>query len=421
LEERKLVEDALEAQGTFLEKRIPYMHQEVRIPNLTEDQVDLINETATMDSLVRGRIEVAGMEDLQPITMIGIRDRVMNIKDTLGLAWSMVRTVRGKQCPPELKRYRVLEDVSIGRRALQKLIKLGLITDEDLGWLLAVCDRYGEPGAGGELENSELMSWEFNKDYKNREMESNAIGYPPGPMRVHYTWDGKDWNDHTGYAPTVLDNEPVESTAPIGKEARFTTDGAFGQVQIVTPNDQQADIYQDLLVVKRTASWTDRRGTKHQETYMDPRDETRAALLAAIREVIDRQMVEVNGKLRWKTRAPWDGLKPKQPMTLDVPVMAVYNHLGDKDDSFGWLLDRVKNVVHTGKKLGSSVNIVTAHRMIRMYHIIRNTGTVTKSLRVKVWVNNTARWDDLIYNPVTACRPPAPPVPVGQQTRRRSN
>jgi hypothetical protein len=378
----------------YLDKRIPNKFQEVRFSGLAEHHITTV--LSYFNGVPSCPEDLNELELFNEIQMVGVRDRLANIKMEFSSAWACVQTVRGKQCPANLLELRELTDEAIAVRALTKFVGLGLITNEDISWAYHVAARFGEVTT--EFDENSIKHWEENKK-RDKQMDSNDLEYQDTEVNVDI-------------------DDPIDRPAPVKDEAKFTTEGQFGQVQILTPisDGLQFDFWVEFRVNKFDGS-----------PYSDPKARTRSAILAAVRELFDRTFVVRGDKLVWKfagfginkelTAAATRTKSPKAPWKIALPMEMVYRHLGAKDDAFGELLNIVKSVQLGCTKIEGKINWKSKQRMIRMWHVLKaNTEFIPKHLVINIWIHKDEEWRVALGLPSAPAAGPAPRQVVRPQT-----
>jgi len=425
--------DTVELEGLVpLNNRIPLAFTEVKFVGLDTHHLEAINSFARILSIQGKLPQVDIPEDPDPVAMIGIKDELGNIKMELQSAWSIVRTVRGQGCPKNMLSYRELEDNELAGLALYRSFRRGMITPEELSWAVKVSHELGEPCSS--LDEDNMKHWEANKA-RDKKMDSNDMVYPEGEW-VHCvaTWDHhtKTWLDYSGPDTLVDLDEPIDRPVRVGNEARFkTTEGDFGQVQVLC--DLGHEMKYDL--------WLEERVNKFDgSTYGDPQGRTKAAIMSALRELMDREFKVVDqvvdnkpvkmlvwkffgisnswheGKIRVDgtitAGAMRSGKTDTAPWKVAIPMEMVYRHLGTKDENFGILLNLVKDLMLKEEKLGTKINWRARQRMLRIWHTLKgNEEFMPRHLVVKVWIHKDKEWRVALGLPsAPAARQTPPPA-----------
>jgi hypothetical protein len=337
---------------------------EVKFSGLAEHHIELLLKQ--FGGIPEMPAELTGIDRFDEVQMIGVRDRLANIKLDLSSCWAMVRTVRGESCPEECLKHRELEDVEIALRVLHKLIRLGAVSSEDLAWAFHVSELFGEVLSG--LDEDNVKRWQLNKS-RDRQMESGDLRYGDETVAVDI-------------------DDPVDIGGTMG------TEGDFGQVQIIEPNDKSHPMFFDLWVEGRTNQHTG-------QVYLDPQRETRSAVLSCVRELMDRPfVVRNNQKLVWKfqgfggqlTAAATKTKNPRAPWKVAIPMEMMYRKLADKSEAINQLLGLVKEVLVGTRTITSSINWKSRQAMIRMWHVLKGNEQMPRFLIVNIWIHRDADW-----------------------------
>ena len=404
LNKEELMENMEAMFSEYLDKRIPDLCSEVRFTGIAEHHMDAINELVKLTGPLPMVDEA--LDTLDQVQMVGVADRLANIKMEFQSCWSIVHTVRGKQCPKNMLKYRENTDEEIAGYALSQSIKRGMVTLQDIGWAVHVANKFGEPTSS--IDEDNMKHWEDNKK-RDRQLKSNDIEYADESLNLDI-------------------DDPIDRPAPIGKEATFTTEGDFGQVQIVEPTELKGEhgLYYDLWAEARTNKWDG-------STYLDPQRGTRSAILSCVRELLNDRTFKVRGnKIVWKFKGFNGGLtaaamragdSPKAPWKVALPLEMLYRHMGYKDDRFSELLSMVKGAMFpkpqedcikhvegesfymedgsvnpkclcksSGGRIEGRTNWKTRQRLVRMWDVLKHDKTMPKHLIIKIWVHKDEEW-----------------------------
>lgn len=417
------VEDATDFEyeaedGQYLESRIPG-YTEVKFVGLQDHHLDAIEA-------LRKRLGGLPMCDetfvgLDSIALVGIKDRLGNIKMDLQAAWSAVATVRGPQCPASLMPLRHMDDAEIASMALEGSIARGMLTVEDISWALRVSNELGEPCSS--LDESSIKSWELNKARDRAPEAGPDIRYPDASLAV-------DIDDPVDIAGTT------------------STEGVLGQLQVC---EAVGEMTYDMWLEERNSQWTDRKGEVHTSEFWDPQAGTKKALYACVRGLMSQadKAQARDGKLVWHMRGFGRGLsaacrltsaKSGAPWEFAIPVEIVYDQMAADDAAFGQLWECVKKIqvkapgfdqpihlrCHGERPVGEGSaewlgSWRTKMRMLRMWSILRDggvneNGVVTKHIRVKVWINKDRELRVALGLPsaAPASRAPASRTPINK-------